>query len=67
MTVTIPSDSINIIKNKNLSDLSPDANAKAGKGDNPNLPKKNSKVLPTMNEVIDKAGGRIGKDPTEVY
>lgn len=65
--VTLPSDSINKLKSKKTPDLSPDANAKSGVGDNPKFLKK-SKLPPAPTpDLTDKSGGRIGKDPTENF
>lgn len=73
--VTSPSDTINKLASKRHSkdskalygdNISPDANAKAGVGDNPNLPKKRKTPSPTS-EVESNSSRRIGKDPTESF
>ncbi|MBL7542735.1 MAG: hypothetical protein JNL11_02915 [Bdellovibrionaceae bacterium] len=73
--VTAPTDTINKLKLKRHpkdsqalygDDLSPDANAKAGVGDNPHLARKLKTSL-TPPQIEDRAGRRIGKDPTESF
>jgi hypothetical protein len=73
--VTAPTDTVRKMaskRNKNDSqalygdDPAPDANARAGVNDNPNLPKK-SKMPKAPPTIEDKSSGRIGKDPTESF
>ncbi len=73
--ITIPEDTINRLsskRNKNDSqalygdNISPDANAKAGVGDNPNVAKKGTKLAP-LPKTDGNSKGRIGKDPTESF
>ena len=73
--VTVPEDTINKLASKRNKhdnkalygdDISPDANAKAGVKDNPNLPKIEKNPAPVPKTDGDSSG-RIGKDPTESF